>query len=78
MKKPTSPSIIHSLLKQASFSADAVKQFGVSAAHLGYYIKKSLIRRLGRGIYQGADNQGPPENFRWGDLIEAVNSERLL
>ena len=51
-----------------------VKQFGVSAAHLGYYIKKGLIRRLGRGIYQSTDYEGPPENFRWEDLIEAVNS----
>lgn len=74
MKKPTSLSIIHPLLTQASFTADEVKQFGVSPAHLGYYIKKGLIRRLGRGIYQSTDYQGSPENFRWEDLIEAVNS----
>lgn len=74
MKKPTSFSIIHPLLTQASFTADEVKQFGVSAAHLGYYIKKGLIRRLGRGIYQSVDYQGSPENFQWEDLIEAVNS----
>ena len=74
MKKKTSLDIIRSLLKQPSFTADEIKQFGVSAAHLDYYIKKGLIRRLGRGIYQSADYQGSPENFRWEDLIEAVNS----
>ena len=74
MKKPTSLSIIRPLLVQPSFTADEVKQFGVSAAHLGYYIKKGLIKRLGRGIYQSAKYQGSPENFRWEDLIEAVNS----
>lgn len=74
MKKPTSLSLIHQLLIQPSFTADEAKQLGVSAAHLGYYIQTGLIRRLGRGIYQSADYQGAPENFRWEDLIEAVNS----
>lgn len=74
MKKPTSFSVIYPLLTQASFTVDEAKQFGVSAAHLGYYIKKGLLKRLGRGIYQSADYQGSPENFRWEDLIEAVNS----
>ncbi len=74
MKKPTSLSIIRPLLAQPSFTVDEVKQFGVSAAHLGYYIKKGQIKRLGRGIYQSIDYQGSPENFRWEDLIEAVNS----
>lgn len=74
MKKHKGLNIIHPLLRQASFTADEVKQFGVSTAHLGYYIKKGMIKRLGRGIYQGAEYQGFPENFRWEDLIEAVNS----
>ncbi|KAF3361783.1 hypothetical protein PHSC3_001673 [Chlamydiales bacterium STE3] len=74
MKKPTSLSIIRPLLAQPSFTADEVKPFGISSAHLGYYIRKGLIRRLGRGIYQGADYQESPENFRWEDLIETVNS----
>lgn len=74
MKKPTSLSIIHRLLTQTSFTVDEAKQFGVSAAHLAYYIKKGLIKRLGRGIYQSVNYQGSSENFRWEDLIEAVNS----
>lgn len=74
MKKPTSLTIIRPLLAQPSFTVNEVKQFGVSAAQLSYYIQKGLIRRLGRGIYQSADYQGSPENFRWEDLIEAVNS----
>lgn len=74
MKKLTSLSIIRPLLSQPSFNIDEVKQFGITAAHLSYYIKKGLVRRLGRGIYQGTGYQGSPENFRWEDLIEAVNS----
>lgn len=74
MDKPTTLTTIHLLLARPSFTAAEAKELGVSAAHLGYYVKKGQIRRLGRGIYQGADYQGPPENFRWEDLIEAVNS----
>jgi predicted transcriptional regulator of viral defense system len=74
MKKPTSISIIRPLLKKPSFTVNEVKQFGISAAHLAYYIKKGMIKRLGRGIYQSTDYQGPLENFRWEDLIETVNS----
>ena len=74
MKKPKCLSILRPLLTRPSFTADEVKQLGVSAARLDYYIKKGLIRRLGRGIYQSAVYQGSPENFRWEDLIEAVNS----
>ncbi|MGZ3632864.1 MAG: type IV toxin-antitoxin system AbiEi family antitoxin domain-containing protein [Parachlamydiaceae bacterium] len=74
MKKSTSLSIIRPLLGQPSFTVDEVKKFGISAAHLAYYIKKGMIKRLGRGIYQSADYQGVLENFRWEDLIEAVNS----
>lgn len=65
---------IHSLLIKPSFTAVEAKQFGVSPAHLSYYIKKEKISRLGRGIYQGVDYQGSLENFKWEDLIEAVNS----
>ncbi len=74
MKKLTSLSIIRPLLDQPSFTVDEVKRFGISAAHLAYYIKKGMIKRLGRGIYQSTNYQGSFENFRWEDLIEAVNS----
>lgn len=74
MKKHTSLESIHSLLDQPSFTADDVKRFGISAAHLAYYVKKGRIKRLGRGIYQSTNYQGSAENFRWEDLIEAVNS----
>lgn len=74
MEKLTSLSMIRPLLSQPSFNVDEIKQFGITPAHLSYYIKKGLIRRLGRGIYQSTEYQGSPENFRWEDLIEAVNS----
>jgi predicted transcriptional regulator of viral defense system len=66
--------MIRPLLARPFFTAEEVQKFGISAAHLGYYIRKGMIKRLGRGIYQSADYQGFPENFRWEDLVEAVNS----
>lgn len=74
MKEPSTLRAIHQLLTRPSFNAAEAKELGVSAAHLGYYVKKGRIRRLGRGIYQGADYTACPENFRWEDLIDAVNS----
>lgn len=73
-EKPNRLRDIQELLSHPSFTADEAKKLGVYPAHLGYYIKKGQIRRLGRGIYQNTDYQGSPENFRWEDLIEAVNS----
>lgn len=74
MKSPKSLILIQSLLLRPSFTVDEVKKLGVSPAQLGYYIKKGLVKRLGRGIYQNAEYQPPSENFRWEDLIEAVLS----
>jgi predicted transcriptional regulator of viral defense system len=74
MQKPTAFSRIHPLLAQPSFSAAEARLYGVSPAHLHYYVHKELIRRLGRGVYQGCNYQGPLENFRWEDLIEAIQS----
>lgn len=74
MDKRTSFNVIHQLLTHPSFTADEAKKLGVSSAHIAYYIRRGRIKRLSRGIYQGADYQGLPENFLWEDLIEAVNS----
>jgi predicted transcriptional regulator of viral defense system len=74
MEKKSRLDAIQPLLTQPSFTAEEAKKLGVSAAHLAYYIKKGQLKRLGRGIYQGADFQCPPENFQWEDLIDAVNS----
>lgn len=49
-------------------------QHGISSAQLAYYVKKSVIKRLGRGVYQSSDYRYPDENFMWEDLIEAINS----
>lgn len=74
MKKPNRLSSIHSLLTQSSFTTDEAKRFGVTAAHLAYYIKKGQLKRLGRGIYRGSNFEYPLDYFQWEDLIEAVNS----
>jgi predicted transcriptional regulator of viral defense system len=65
---------IQKLLIRPSFTATEAKELGVFPAHIAYYIKIGRIKRLGRGIYQGADYIPSPENFRWEDLINAVNS----
>lgn len=74
MPKQSTIAAIHSLLTRPSFTAKEARQLGVSTAHLGYHARRGRIRRLGRGIYQAADYRGPVENFRWEDLIAAVNS----
>lgn len=74
MEKTSRLSAIHSLLTQPFFTSKDAKKFEVSPAHLAYYVKKGLLKRLSRGIYQSCDYQGSPENFRWEDLIETVYS----
>lgn len=74
MKNSRTLRAIDQLLIRPSFSATEAKELGVSPAHLAYYIKIGRIKRLGRGIYQGADYTASPENFRWEDLIDTVNS----
>ena len=74
MKKQVRLDSIQALLTKPSFTVVEAKNLGVSPAHLAYYIKKGHVKRLSRGIYQGANYQGTLESFRWDDLIEAVNS----
>jgi predicted transcriptional regulator of viral defense system len=74
MEKISTLNRICELLKKPAFTVSEARNLGVSPAHLGYYIRKGIIKRLGRGIYQSIDYQGSIENFRWEDLIEAVHS----
>lgn len=74
MHRQTALSRIHTLLTQPSFSAAEARLYGVSSAHIHYYINKELIRRLGRGIYRSSEYQENNKNFRWEDLIEVVHS----
>lgn len=74
MKKGTHFDLMLPLLELASFNVADAKKLGVSPVHLAYYIKKGKIKRLSRGIYQSTNYEGALENFRWEDLIEAVNS----
>ena len=74
MKTPDLFRLIQPLLTQASFTAAEAKKLGMTSANLAYYIKKGHVKRLRRGIYQGASFRYPEEHFRWEDLIEAANS----
>jgi predicted transcriptional regulator of viral defense system len=74
MGKVSSLNHIRELLTKPAFTVSEARNLGVSPAHLGYYVRKGIIRRLGRGIYQSISYQGSTDNFRWEDLIEAVHS----
>lgn len=46
---------------------------GVSSAILGHYVKTGELKRIGRGLYQGADYKNPSLT-PWNDLAETVHS----
>jgi predicted transcriptional regulator of viral defense system len=74
MKNSGALKAIKQLLIRPFFTAAEAKELGASPALLAYYVKTRRIKRLGRGIYQSADYKTSPENFRWEDLIDTVNS----
>lgn len=73
MQKSNRLEAIQDLLAQTSFTAEEAKKLGATPAHLAYYVRKGELRRLARGIYQSTKYKHSDENFRWEDLIEAVN-----
>ncbi len=62
------------LLKQLTdkpiFTSKEAKSLGIHPALLSYYVKKGVLKRLKRGVYQSS--QGSSLHFQWADLIEAV------
>jgi len=72
--KNTGIRAIHQLLIHPSFTAKEAKELGVFPPHLAYYVKIGQVKRLGRGIYQGASYKISPEIYQWEDLIDTVNS----
>lgn len=61
------------LLTKPYFTSEEARKLGVHPAVLNYYVKKGLLKRIHRGVYQSADYENPSA-FRWTDLIEAVYS----
>ncbi len=73
MRPKTCLKVLAPLLKKPFFTSREAKSVGVSSAVLGHYIKSGKLKRIGRGIYQGADYK-TPSSARWTDLKEAVYS----
>ena len=61
------------LLKKPSFTSREARAIGVSSEVLAHYVKTGKLKRINRGVYQGADYQGFPLG-QWDDLAEAVSS----
>ncbi|MBA2369669.1 MAG: type IV toxin-antitoxin system AbiEi family antitoxin domain-containing protein [Candidatus Protochlamydia sp.] len=68
--------LIRPIFNQPCFNVDDVKKLGVSPSNMAYFIKKGLVRKLARGVYQSTDYEGPVENFMLEDLIDCINSIR--
>ncbi len=58
------------LTSKPIFTSKEAKDLGIHPALLSYYVKKGVLRRLKRGVYQSS--QGSSLHFQWADLIEAV------
>jgi predicted transcriptional regulator of viral defense system len=66
-------SSLKSLLKKPSFTGKEAIKYGITPQLLSYYIKKNIIRRIARGVYQSlhAKNLAP---FEWQDLLDIAQS----
>lgn len=62
---------ISSLLEARSFTSVQARALGVTAATLAHYVSTGDIQRIGHGLYR-APNAPSGVNFRWDDLLEAV------
>ncbi|MCH9627344.1 MAG: hypothetical protein S4CHLAM2_09810 [Chlamydiales bacterium] len=58
------------LTNKPIFTSKEAKDLGIHPALLSYYVKKGVLKRLKRGVYQSP--QGSSLHFQWADLIEAV------
>jgi predicted transcriptional regulator of viral defense system len=72
MRKPISLGILEPLLKKTYFTSKEARAIGVKTATLHHYLKKGVLKRVRRGVYQSSTCDNP--TFRWRDLIEAVTS----
>lgn len=61
------------LLKKASFTSREARSLGVPSAVLSHYVKTGRLKRIGRGLYRGADyTRSSPA--QWSDLAEVASS----
>lgn len=60
------------LLKKPSFTSKEARAVGVSSEVLAHYVKTGKLKRMGRGVYRGANSTGPSP-AKWNDLAEAAS-----
>lgn len=63
------------LLLAPRFTSEEARIHGVSSSTLAYYVKQKALIRIGHGVYRGV-NAPSPTDFRWEDLIEAMQRVR--
>jgi predicted transcriptional regulator of viral defense system len=72
MRKLTVLDVLKPLLSKPYFTSKEVLDLGIGIAALHHYIKKGVIKRIRRGVYQSFSCRN--ETFQWRDLIEAILS----
>src|SRR3990167_900201 len=75
MKPKNALNKLKPLLHASSFTSEEARLRGVSSSTLAYYVKQHELTRIGHGIYRGA-NASVADDFRWEDLIEAMQREK--
>ena len=73
MRPTTCLQILSPLIKKPFFTASEAKKLGVHPSVLSHYTKTGHLKRIRRGVYQGATYKNP-STFRWNDLVEAIYS----
>ena len=75
MKSKNALEKLKPLLHAPSFTSGEARFCGVSSSTLAYYVKQNELKRIGHGVYCGA-NAPVADDFRWEDLIEAIQRVR--
>lgn len=63
---------LSSLKKHTSFTSQDAHRLQMSTALLAYYVKQGILERVGRGIYRHVDAPLVCDDFRFEDLVLAL------
>lgn len=75
MRPQKALTMLGKLTRNPSFTSKEAAKLGVGSATLAHYVKRGELQRIGHGIYRSV--HAPKNNdFRWDDLIEAVQRVR--
>lgn len=73
MRLPIAMGKLAPLLKTPFFTSKQAKEKGVSTSTLDHYVRRGLLKRISRGVYQKSDYRNR-KAFKWEDLITAYCS----